>query len=260
MKEIVMNRYKTEGRDVSVVNCVGWIKINFQVNFRDFIEPIVTNITDIIGTFTTEFKKSGFSDEDAAMLAETASMLQNVADEELTAGEAANFLISQMTAFHLEAEDANHVLDALNEVSNNFAVSSGQLTTSLPLVSAALSVGNNKFEEMIGLVTGAVEVTRNASKASRGLVSIQSRLNQVVDETSSTGQKLTQWYQEHNIAIYDQEGQLRSLYDILSDVSKQWGTLSTNEKDYYLNQQAGELLRPFSVNCWKTLRAKQTTT
>lgn len=92
---------------------------------------------------------------------------------------------------------------------------------------------------MIGLVTGAVEVTRNASKASRGLVSIQSRLNQVVDETSSTGQKLTQWYQEHNIAIYDQEGQLRSLYDILNDVSKQWGTLSTNEKDYYLNQQAG---------------------
>lgn len=129
----------------------------------------------------------------------------------------------------------------------------------MPLVSAALSVGNNKFEEMIGLVTGAVEVTRNASKASRGLVSIQSRLNQVVDETSSTGQKLTQWYQEHNIAIYDQEGQLRSLYDILNDVSKQWGTLSTNEKDYYLNQQAGKIC-PFSVNCWKPLRAKQTTT
>lgn len=64
----------------------------------------------------TEFKKSGFSDEDAAMLAETAAMLQNVADEELSAGEAANFLISQMTAFHLEAQDATHVLDALNEV------------------------------------------------------------------------------------------------------------------------------------------------
>lgn len=99
----------------------------------------------------TEFKKSGFSDEDAATLAETAAMLQNVADEELTAGEAANFLISQMTAFHLEAKDATHVLDALNQVSNNFAVSSGQLTTSLPLVASALAVGNNEFEEMIGL-------------------------------------------------------------------------------------------------------------
>lgn len=187
----------------------------------------------------TEFKKSGFSDEDAAMLAETASMLQNVADEELTAGEAANFLISQMTAFHLEAEDATHVLDSLNEVSNNFAVSSGQLTTSLPLVASALAVGNNEFEEMIGLVTGAVEVTRNASKASRGLVSIQSRLNQVVDESSSTGQALSDWYQKHNIALYDQEGQLRSLYDVLEDVAKQWTNLTTNEKDYYLNQQAG---------------------
>lgn len=32
-----------------------------------------------------------------------------------------------------------------------------------------------------------------------------------------------------------------SLYDILSQVAKIWGTLTTNEKDYYLLQQAGGL-------------------
>ena len=88
-------------------------------------------------------------------------------------------------------------------------------------------------------MSGIVEITRSGAKAARGLVSIQSRLNQTVDESSSTGKALTEWYTKHNIAIYDQEGQLRSLYDILTDVAKIWSTLTTNEKDYYLNQQAG---------------------
>ena len=88
-------------------------------------------------------------------------------------------------------------------------------------------------------MTGIVEITRNGAKASRGLISIQSRLNQITDESSSTGKKLTNWYKQHNIAIYDQEGQLRSLYDIAGDVAQIWDDLSKNEKLYYLNTQAG---------------------
>lgn len=88
-------------------------------------------------------------------------------------------------------------------------------------------------------MTGAVEVTRNSSRAARGLVSIQSRLNQVVDESSTTGQKLTQWYGQHNIDLYDENKQLRSLYDVLGDVAKQWPELTENEKRYFLNTQAG---------------------
>lgn len=82
-------------------------------------------------------------------------------------------------------------------------------------------------------------MTRNANKVSRSLVTTQSRLNQIVDESSDTGKALTQWYEEHNIAIYDQTGQIRSLYDILVDVGEIWPTLTKNEQAYYLNQQAG---------------------
>lgn len=88
-------------------------------------------------------------------------------------------------------------------------------------------------------MAGIVEVTRSGAKAARGLVSVQSRLNQTIDESSSTGKALTKWYSDHNIAILDQTGQLRSLYDVLTDVAKIWPDLTTNEKDYYLNQQAG---------------------
>ena len=144
-----------------------------------------------------------------------------------------------MKAFGIEAGNAEHIIDAVNAVSNNYAVSSGQLAKTLGNMSAALSVGNNSFEESLGLLTAGTEVTRNASKVSRALVSIQSRLNQVIDESSSTGQALTEWYKKHNIAILDQQGQLRSLYDVLTDVAEIWPELTKNEQAYYLNQQAG---------------------
>ena len=42
-----------------------------------------------------------------------------------------------------------------------------------------------------------------------------------------------------NIAIKDQNGQLRSFFEVGKDVAEIWDTLSDNEKRYYLNTQAG---------------------
>ena len=187
----------------------------------------------------TSFRKNSFNDNDSATLAKVATTFQNISDEAISASESADFIIAQMKAFNIEAGDAEHIIDAVNAVSNNYAVSSGQLAKNLGNMSAALSVGNNSFEESLGLLTAGTEVTRNASKVSRALVSIQSRLNQVIDESSSTGQALTDWYKKHNIAILDQQGQLRSLYDVLTDVAEIWPTLTKNEQAYYLNQEAG---------------------
>ena len=187
----------------------------------------------------TSFRKNSFNDNDSATLAKVATTFQNVSYEAISASESADFIIAQMKAFNIEAGDAEHIIDAVNAVSNSYAVSSGKLAKNLGNMSSALAVGNNSFEESLGLLTAGVEVTRNASKVSRALVSIQSRLNQVIDESSSTGQALTEWYKEHNIAILDQQGQLRSLYDVLTDVAKIWPTLTKNEQAYYLNQQAG---------------------
>ena len=187
----------------------------------------------------TEFRKSGFGDEDAANLALVATMYQNVADESISAADSAGFIIAQMKAFNIEAENATHIIDAVNEVSNNYAVSSSDLANNLGKVSAALAVGGNSFEEVLGMMTAITEITRNSSTAARGLVSVQSRFNQIIDETSSTGQKLTAFYDKHGIAIKDQDGQLRNLYDVLKDTAGIWDTLDKNEQKYFLNIQAG---------------------
>ena len=99
------------------------------------------------------FRKNGFGDEESAQLARVAALLQNVADEEISAGTATDFLISQLKGFNIASEDTIHVVvDAVNQVSNEFSLSSGDLIKNLGTVSAALSVGGNKFEEVLGLV------------------------------------------------------------------------------------------------------------
>ena len=65
---------------------------------------------------STQFRKSGYSDEDSAKLASIAEKYRNIADEQIDAGEAASFIIAQMKAFNIEAGQAEHIIDAVNEV------------------------------------------------------------------------------------------------------------------------------------------------
>ena len=64
----------------------------------------------------TEFSKSGFGAEDSAKLAQVSSLYQNIADAEISAGEAASYVVSQMKAFNIGVEDAISIIDKTNEV------------------------------------------------------------------------------------------------------------------------------------------------
>ena len=188
---------------------------------------------------STEFRKSGFTDSDSATLASVAEMYRNIADEEISAGESASFIIAQMKAFNIEADQAEHIIDSVNEVANNFSVSSADLAKNLGNMSAIMAINNVSMEEQIGMLTGVTEITRNASSASRGLVMISSRLTQVLDDTSSTGKKLTKIYSDLGIELKDESGQLRSHYDILEDLATKWDSLSENQQKYIALTSAG---------------------
>ena len=166
-------------------------------------------------------------------------MYQNVADDAISAGESANFIISQMKAFGLEAEDATHIIDALNEVSNTQAVSSADLANNLGKASAAMALGNNTYEQALSMMTAITEINRSGAKSARALVSVQSRLTQVLDEQSSTGKALVEIYNGLGIALKDQNGQLRPTFEIFKDLAKVWPNLTTNQKDYIALTQAG---------------------
>lgn len=116
-------------------------------------------------------------------------------------------------------------------------------------VSATMSAGGNTMEQTIGMLTAMVEITRSANKSSRGLRQIVSRLTQTLDEDSKTGGNLTKIYEGLGIAIKGSDGQIRSTYDILKDLSKQWNSLSKNEQEYIALTSAGsnQVLRNYGV-------------
>lgn len=91
-----------------------------------------------------------------------------MADEAISAEDSASFLIAQMTAFDIPAENAQHIADAVNEVANQFSVSSGDISNSLGNMSAVMAQTGASFEESLGMLTAITEVTRNSNKASRG--------------------------------------------------------------------------------------------
>lgn len=93
------------------------------------------------------------------------------------------------------------------------------------------------------------EITRSASRSSRGLRQIVSRLTQTLDENSKTGENLRNIYKGLGIAVKGSDGQIRSTYDILSDLSQQWNGLSKNQQQYIALTSAGsnQVLRNYGV-------------
>ena len=187
----------------------------------------------------TSFKKSGFSDEDSATLATISSMFANVADGAVSASESADFLISQMIAFGIEADNAISIVDKVNEVSNRYAVSSTDLSKALGVVASTSSAMGNSIDETLGVVTAITETTRNSSKAARGANAIFASLAQILDENSSNGKKIIEIFDGLGVAMYDSQGQMLSAFDLLKGMSERWDNLDSNTQKYIATTIAG---------------------
>lgn len=185
------------------------------------------------------FRKSGFNDQDSATLASVAAQFQNVADTAISAEDAAGSIVSQIRAFGEDAGFAQKVVDAYNEVANSFSVGTNDLSKAMEVASAGLATYNNSFEEILGLVTAGSEVmVGRSAQVARGLSTIASNTAKAGDELAKYG-----------ITVYDAEGNFRSTYEILKDLSKIWGTMSDVER-----QALGETLSG-GVNQYKVLAA-----
>lgn len=197
----------------------------------------VAKTGDEIIQASTEFVKSGYSEEQSLELGKLASMFQNVADEEVAMSDAANFMISQMKTFDIEAKDAIRILDALNEAANNYAFSSADLSEGLTVSAAAMSAANNSYEETIALLGGITEITRNSNKAARGLITISNRLKGLSDEGEKdleVASKIPRVYELIGTTLENTDGTLKSTYEILEIMAEKWETLTDTEREYIL--------------------------
>lgn len=135
--------------------------------YADILADIGTEVartkTEMVQT-ATELTKAGYNPQDVEVLSKLVALYQNTADEELSAADATSVLVSQMKAFDIEAEEAIHITDAINQVSQDFAVSSGDIGRGLTQAGAALSTYGNSFDQTIGLITAGTEIFQGKSQ------------------------------------------------------------------------------------------------
>ena len=103
-----------------------------------------------------EWAKVGYSITEATELAESTAILLNVSEFE-DAETASEALISTIQAFGYAAEDSMDVIDIMNEIGNNYAVSSDGIATALQDSASALMAGGNSMEEATAMIAAAMK-------------------------------------------------------------------------------------------------------
>lgn len=130
-----------------------------------FINKIITNL----------WARLGYSIEEAGQLAESTAILLNVSEFD-NATDASEALISTMQAFGYAADESMHVVDVLNEVGNNYAVSSDGLATALQDSASALMSAGNNLEQSVALVASANKVVQDPNSVGSALRTIALRI------------------------------------------------------------------------------------
>ena len=197
---------------------------------------------------STVFAQAGWSNTaDLKTLSTVSSTFSNISDTEMSSAESADFLISTMKAFNLTADDTTHIIDAVNEVSNNYAVSSGDLASSIGKVASTMELSGTSFEQTLGLMTGVTEITRDSSKAATGLKTISLRLQGMEEDSDGVaqsvdglGSKMQGTFSKIGVSLVDSNGNMNSFYDNIISIGKVWPQLTESEKGYYAEQAAGK--------------------
>lgn len=127
---------------------------------------VVGSTVSELTTMAAEWARLGYSMEEAGKLAESTAILLNVSEFE-DATSASEALISTMQAFSYTADESQHVVDILNEVGNNFAVSSDGIATALQDSASALMEGGNSLEQAVALVASANRVVQDPNSVGK---------------------------------------------------------------------------------------------
>jgi hypothetical protein len=143
-------------------------------NLMTEYEELGTTLDGLISS-TADFARLGYGFEDSQKLAEVANIYAVVGDEIEGVEDATQSLVSTMAAFKSEmngvsdSDFALSIVDKMNEVSNNFAISSGGIGQALQRSASSMAAANNTIDETIALITAANTVAQNPEKVGKRL-------------------------------------------------------------------------------------------
>lgn len=214
--------------------------IEFINNAKSVGDGIGRTTTDVVRA-TSEFAKMGYSISESMRLAEDSLILQNVGENIDSVAESTEILISVLKGFNLEASSSSMVISALNEVANQFAVGTDDLTEGIKRAAAVASTAGASFEQTLGMLTAMTEVSQNAEKSSTALKTLTMRLQGLSSEGESLGgnftAKLNDTFESVAGVSITLDGKLRNIFDVVTDLGSKWEGL-TREQQMYISQEA----------------------
>ena len=189
---------------------------------------------------TTAFVKMGYSVSEASdYLSKAGLMLSNVAEMDIDS--AVNAIVSTMKGMSLDADDAGTIVDVINEAGNKFALNSEDLAEGLRIGAASLKIAGNDLYESSALITAGTEVLQDSKQVANGLRTISMRLRGLSEDGEELNPKLEEMIKTMTgVNLTDTNGQFRSTYDILLDITKVWDTLDTKQQALLLENIAGK--------------------
>ena len=209
-----------------------------------------STIKDVVSS-TADWARLGYSMEEAAKFAETTQILMNVS-EFTDVSQATDTLISAVQAFGYTAETSMDVVDLLNTIGNNYAISTSDLAQSLTKSSASLVAAGGDLAEAAALTATANKIIQDADSVGTALKTTSLRLRgtdvKVLEEegldsegaVTSKSKLQGKVKALSGVDILTATGEYKSTYEILRDISEVWSDMNDMDQAALLELIAGK--------------------
>ena len=218
-------------------------------SYADIAKEVRGTISDTIAA-TADWSKNGYSIPDAKQLAEISQLYKNVGDG-IDIDAANDSLISTLKGFQLEADQAEHIVDVFNEVSNNEAISSGGIGEALQRSAASFNAASTSLEKSVSLVTATNSVLQNPEKVGNMWRTVSARLRGSETELKEMGEDtdglVTSTSKLQALVkgitgfdIMKDKDTYKDIYDIVLGIGEKWQDLSDIDRASLLEALAGK--------------------
>lgn len=216
----------------------------------------VGKAADEYGVSVARWLTTGKTLKQAIDLSQTSvmgSFVGNIDEESMV-----RYMAVPLENYKSSALQATDIINAMNEVANKNAVEMNDLGEAYARASQTASSAGTTFAQLTGLIAGANTTTRaGGEKIGTALKAIDLNISNIGAQlTKGSGEKFT-WLADHGIALKDANGQLRTTYDVLTDLQKVWNNLSANDKGTATFYLAGKHHAPILqgiVKGWSTVQ------
>lgn len=193
----------------------------------------------------------GYSIQEAGELAKSTAVLLNVS-EFTDADTASEALISTMQAYGYAAEDSMHVVDVLNEIGNNFAISSDGIATALQDSASSLMAAGNNLEQSVAMIAAANKVLQDPNSVGSALRTISLRirgtsvkvLEEMGEETDGVIESVSKLQAKvkglSGVDILTDTGAYKDTYTIIKEIGQVWEQMNDINRAALLELLAGK--------------------